>query len=172
MVGVAPGDFPLGDYTVYATDVDGKRSELGVVDGPDPLDLWDTWPDLTVGYVPISLSEDLEVSWQPAPPSDLPTLLTIEMVVNDMDTPHPNRSTQVARLVSLVDDQAGSFSISADFLAALPESPNQWNEMDEATGYWAEMTITRHQLRKVKVSDGELVMDFIHAISGPVFLEP
>ena len=33
------------------------------------------------------------------------------------------------------------------------------------------MTIARHELRRVRGQGGDIVVDFIHAVSGPVFLE-
>jgi hypothetical protein len=33
------------------------------------------------------------------------------------------------------------------------------------------MTIARHQLRRAKVQQGDAIVDFIHAINGPVTLE-
>jgi hypothetical protein len=56
-------------------------------------------------------------------------------------------------------------------LALLPLAPNRWSEWDEQEGYWGDMTIARHQLRRAKVQQGDAIVDFIHAINGPVTLE-
>ena len=169
-VGVAPGDFPPGEYVVTMTDSRGTEREQGYIEGPVPLDVWDTWPDLTVGYEFVYLDEDLEVAWVPAPASDMPTIIAVEIVVYDMDTPHPNATTQVARLVAQGDDSAGRLIIPQEELEKLPLAPNMWDDQDEAMGYWGDMSITRHQLRKLRMADGDIVIDFIHTINGPVFI--
>jgi hypothetical protein len=87
-----------------------------------------------------------------------------------MDTPHPNATTQVARLVARGDDSAGRLTIAQADMEKLPSAPNMWDDLDEARGYWGDMSITRHQLRKVRMDDGDMVVDFIHTINGPVFL--
>jgi hypothetical protein len=169
-VGVAMGDFPPGEYVVSTTNARGTDKEQGYIEGPTPLDLWNTWPDLTVGYAEVYLDEDLEVEWVPAPESEMPTIIAIEIMIYDMDTPHPNGTTQVARLVARGDDSAGRLVISQEDLEKLPSAPNMWDDFDESMGYWGDMSITRHQLRKVRMEDGDLVVDFIHTINGPVRL--
>jgi hypothetical protein len=100
----------------------------------------------------------------------MPTIIAVEILVYDMDTPHPNGTTQVARLVARGDDSAGRLVISQADLEKLPSTANMWDDFDEAMGYWGDMSITRHQLRKVRMEDGDLVVDFIHTINGPVLL--
>ena len=168
---VGPGDMSSGEFTVSTVDADGSASDRGFVLGMTPLDLWSTFPDLTMGYWPIALSEPLEVTWVPAPDTQSPTVVAVEIAVFDMDTPNPNGLTLVARLLASAEDRDGSLAIPVESLQRLPVAPNRWNAMDEAAGYWAEMTIARHELRRVRGKEGDIVVDFIHAVNGPVFLE-
>ena len=169
-VGVAAGDFPSGQYRVSTTDSRGMEKEQGYVEGPTPFDLWETWPDLTVGYGEIPLSEDLEVSWIPAPQDEFPTVVVVELVVYDMDIPHPNGSVEVGRLVTQGLDSSGSLTIPASALNQLPRTQNMWDDRDAMSGYWGDMTIARHQVRKVGMTHGDMVVDFVHAINGPITL--
>ena len=119
----------------------------------------------------INAGEDLLIEWTPAPPSDTPTVIAVEILVYDTDVVDPNGITMVARLVARGDDAAGELVIPAADLALLPLAPNRWSEWDEQEGYWGDMTIARHQLRRAKVQQGDAIVDFIHAINGPVTLE-
>jgi hypothetical protein len=168
---LAAGDLPEGEYAVRTTDAAGKGRSWGRIPGPDHLDLWATWPDLTLGDAVINADEDLLIEWTPAPPSDTPTVIAVEILVYDTDVVDPNGITMVARLVARGDDAAGELVIPAADLALLPLAPNRWSEWDEQEGYWGDMTIARHQLRRAKVQQGDAIVDFIHAINGPVTLE-
>ena len=169
-VGVAAGDFAQGEYRISVTDARGVEKEWGYIDGPTPMDLWQTVPDLTTGYADVPLSEDLEVSWIPSPEKDLPSFVVVEVVVYDMDVPHPSGNVEVARLVVRADDQDGRLRIPTTELIQLPPTQNRWNDRDELAGLWGDMTIARHQLRKVEEPQGDMVIDFVHAINGPVKL--
>jgi len=168
---VGPGDMASGEFTVSVRDADGKAKDRGYVLGMTPLDLWTTVPDLTMGYWPIDLNVPLEVTWTSAPDTQSPTIVAVELAVFDMDLKNPNGLTLVSRLITSAEDRDGSLVIPVEALQRLPVSPNRWNDMDEATGYWADMTIARHELRRVRGRDGDIVVDFIHAVNGPVFLE-
>ena len=61
-------------------------------------------------------------------------------------------------------------TVDLQWLAELPPTQNMWNEGDELVGLWGDMTIARHQLRKVDLPQGDMVIDFVHAINGPVTL--
>lgn len=168
---VGPGDIGPGEYTVSTTDERGVESHAGYVLGGEPMDLWDTWPDLTIGYTPIDLEADLEVSWVPAPASKTPSIVAVEIAVYDMDISDPNGTTLITRLLAQAEDGDGKLVIPAEQLDRLPSAPNRWDDLDEASGYWGDMTIARHQLKRVRRAEGDIVIDFIHAINGPVFLE-
>ena len=167
---IGSSDLPNAEYTVELFDAKGRKRHLGTIDGPEHLDLWDTWPDLTVGYAFVSLAEDLVVNWVPASSEETPTFVVVEIAVYDTDIADPNWQTEVARLVVQGDDESGMLVVNASDLAALPLAPNRWDDWGEATGYWGDMTIARHQLRKVRVDGGDMVIDFVHAINGPVFI--
>jgi hypothetical protein len=171
---VGPGDVGPGEYTISISDAAGLAVQEGFVLGSTPLDLWDTVPQLMTGYTPIDLDAELVVSWDPAPPSKNPSVVAVEIAVYDMSVLNPNGLTLVARLLAQAEDQDGRLVLPADAMARLPVAPNLWNEQDEASGYWGDMTIARHSLRKVPRSGsvgGDVVVDFVHAINGPVFLE-
>ena len=168
---VGPADMSSGEFKVSTRDAKGKVKDRGYVLGMTPLDLWTTFPDLTMGYWPIDLEEPLEVSWDPAPETQSPTIVAVEIAVFDMDLKNPNGLSLVARLVTAVEDTEGSLMIPVESLQRLPLSPNRWNALDEATGYWADMTIARHEVRRVRGREGDIIVDFIHAVNGPVFLE-
>ena len=152
------------------TNAQGVARRVGSIDGPEHIDLWTTWPDLTLGDAIVDVGDDLVVEWTPAAEADGPTVFGVEIVVYDMDIANPNGLTQVGRLLAHGRDADGQMVVAADDLGQLPLAPNQWSKDDEQQGYWAEMTIVRHQLRRVGFAEGDVVVDFIHAINSPVTL--
>ncbi len=158
------------DYIVDQVDAEGVRHPRGTVMGGSDLDLYVLEPDLMTGKAWIALDEDFIVRWNPGEETTDPTFLAIEIVVYDMEIDDPNWQTEVARLVARGDDAAGELVLPASLLSDLPLAPNNWTVRDEFKGYWGDMTIARHQLRKVATDDGDLVMDFVHAVNGPVRL--
>ena len=167
---VGPGDIAPGEYVVSTLDAEGRVSEQGYVLGMTPLSIWSTTPQLMTGYEAVPVSEDLEVTWEPAPQTKSPTVIAVEIAVYDMDVLGPNGPPLVGRLVSSAADVDGRLVISSGDLERLPLAPNRWDEWDETAGYWGDMTITRHEFRKVRRDGGDMVIDFIHAINGPVVL--
>lgn len=168
--GFSAGDVPSAAYSVTVANAEGERRSLGEITGPVYLDLWSTWPDLTLGDAVIEIDEDLVVEWTPVPDVETPTVLAVEILVYDTDVSHPNGVMEVGRLLVQGDEASGQLLIPSAELARLPLAPNRWSDLDEQQGYWADMTIARHQLRRVKGADGDVVVDFIHAINGPVAL--
>ncbi len=182
---LGPADLPEGT----AWDVDltrlGEYHDLGRVEGL--LDLESvrlrsegsglgSASDLLAGDVAIMRGSDLVVSWDPgtAPDSGLDFLM-IELRVYDADQDDPVWMTEVGRLVAHADDAEGSFTIPTDQLQLLPAATNSFTPAGDLQGYWAELSVARHQLRKVSLSeadldDGDLVMDFIHIVNSPVML--
>jgi hypothetical protein len=120
--------------------------------------------------VGIKRDRDLLITWTPAAFTEDPGFLVVEISIFDTDVDDPSWQTEVARLVAQGDDSVGALTLPADVLSDLPPAPNNWGDDDDFTGYWGELTITRHRLRKVKVDGGDLVVDFIHAVNGPVRL--
>ena len=164
-MGEIPGD---ADYQISTVSADGTRQERGWIHSGETLDLHS--PDLMSGDVGIKRNRDLLVSWNPAEFTDDPSFLVIEISVFDTDVVDPSWQTEVARLVARGDDAVGALTIPASLLASLPSAPNNWGDDDDFTGYWGDMTVARHRLRKVKVDGGDLVVDFVHAVNGPVRL--
>jgi hypothetical protein len=166
----AGSDIPEAEFEVSTVDAKGQRMEHGSIPGPNYLDLWATWPDLTLGDVSIDVSEDLLVEWTPTPAADTPTIVAVEIAVYDSDVADPNGMTLVARLLAQGDDSTGQLVIPATELAKLPRAPNRWDEWDEMSGYWGDMSIVRHELRRVKMNPDVMVVDFVHVLNGPVRL--
>ena len=96
--------------------------------------------------------------------------MVVELRVYDADIDDPNWMTELYRLVSWTDDSAGRLTLKAEDLQSLPTVANKLSRLDELIGYWAELSVVRHQLRKVEVSEGDLVVDFVHAVTSPVTL--
>jgi hypothetical protein len=78
--------------------------------------------------------------------------------------------TLVARLLAQGDDATGQLVIPANELAKLPLAPNRWDEWDEMSGYWGDMSIVRHELRRVNMTTDVMLVDFVHVLNGPVRL--
>ncbi len=168
--GFSAGDIPSAEYTVRMTDAKGTTRTVGTIEGPEAIDLWTMVPDVTLGDAVIPLSEDLVVEWTPVADTGMPVVVALELVVFDADIANPNGPTPVARLLIQADDSAGRLVVPATDLDGLPLAPNRWSSMDEQTGYWGELSLVRHQLRKTRFSGGDVVVDFIHAVNGPVTL--
>ena len=166
---VGQSDMPFGEtYTVSSRKLD-KEDVLGEIRGGDELVV--TRPDLDSGRGRIRLDKPLVVEWEPAPPTDDPAIIVMELVLYDAEIDDPNYMTELFRLVASQDDLAGSLEIDAGVLQALPQAPNRIDGNDEQTGIWAEMNVVRHQFRKVDVSDGDLIVDFMHVKSSPLQLK-
>jgi hypothetical protein len=102
--------------------------------------------------------------------ADTPTIVAVEIAVYDSDVAHHNGMTLVARLLAQGDDSTGRLVIPATELAKLPMAPNRWDEWDEMSGYWGDLSIVRHELRRVNMSPDVMVVDFVHVLNGPVRL--
>ncbi len=182
---LGPTDLPPG----AAWDIDltrlGEFHDLGRVEGLQELrDVtlrsqgggMDSAADLLAGDVAILRGGDLYVSWTPGtPPSDGLDFLMIELRVYDADLDDPVWLTELARLVAHADDADGTFTIPAAELQRLPVAVNGFTPVGDLKGVWAELSVARHQLRKVSLADaglddGDLVVDFIHIVNSPVML--
>jgi len=162
---------PEVEYTVSTSRL-GETTERGRALGMIPLVV--LAPDLFSGDVPIDTTEDFTLQWTPPPADEIdPSYLGIEIRVYDGSIDDPNWLTEVARLVARADDLTGTFTLPASELSKLPLAPNALDVDWEFTGYWAEMTVARHTLRKVDMETpygGDLVIDFVHAVNGSVRL--
>lgn len=158
-------DLPPGvDYTVTRSRL-GLAEELGTVEGLEELVI--TFPpNLMRGAIEIPRASDFTVSWEPGSGD----ALVIEFIVYDTDVDDPNYLTEVARLTANAEDATGEFTFTADQLSQLPQALQEVTEDFDLTGNWGELTITRHQLTAVPSSDGDIVVDLVHAINAPVGL--
>ncbi|HJN76694.1 MAG TPA: IPT/TIG domain-containing protein [Myxococcota bacterium] len=158
-------DLPPGvDYTVTRSRL-GLSEELGEVPGIDELVV--TFPpNLMSGALDIPLDSEFRVDWE-AGSGDA---IVIEFIVYDTGIDDPNYMTEVARLTAHAVDADGSFVFSPEVLGQLPEARQEVTEDYDLTGYWGELTVTRHQLTAVSSSDGDIVIDMVHAVNAPVGL--
>ena len=158
---------PSVGYTV-SVEREGQTLVWDKIEGPDLLEI--QVPDLMMGDVDVDLEAGLQVRWTPGADEDLPSIVVVELRVYDADIDDPNWMTEMYRLVSWTDDSAGRLTLDAEDLQRLPTAANKLSRFDDLMGYWAELSVVRHQLRKVEVSGGDLVVDFVHAIGSPVTL--
>jgi hypothetical protein len=132
--------------------------------------------DLLAGDALILRGSDLVLSWTPGEaPAEGMDFLMVELRIYDADIDDPNWMTEVARLVAQGDDATGTLTIPASELQKLPEALNDITPAWDLAGYWAELSVARHQLRKVPLDEagldeGDLMIDFIHIVNSPVML--
>ncbi|MBW1878164.1 MAG: hypothetical protein JRJ84_07370 [Deltaproteobacteria bacterium] len=164
---------PEVEYTVSMSRL-GETTEHGRALGMIPLQV--LAPDLLSGDVPIDTTQGFTIAWTPPPADETdPSYLAVEIRVYDGTIDDPNWLTEVARLVARGDDLSGTLTLPAAELAKLPLAANALDVDWEFTGYWAEMTVARHTLRKVEFDPAtgqDLVIDFVHAVNGSVRLTP
>jgi len=163
-VGVA--DLPYSaSYSVGRVRGDSSDS-LGEVVGVQRLELQS--PELLSGLTQLSRAQPFTLSWTPGTVSDDPSVVVVEVRVVDYDVDHPTGYHEVAGLVAQANDSTGSLTLTRDELEQLPRAANRINDNDDLSGMWGEITISRHQMRKVRYIGGDLVIDFVHAINTPI----
>lgn len=170
---------PDGDGRTVSYDVSMQRldevTELGTIGGFPELVLGEP-ANLLKGKRVFDRSEDLMLEWEPVTSAEDPLILGIDLRVLDYDIEDPNAVTEVWRLVARADPSVGRFVIPADQLAALPEAPNAFDRNYDQVGYWAELTVALHQLRKLPLEGSteaapkDLVVDWMHVVNAPVTL--
>ncbi|MFH1465595.1 MAG: IPT/TIG domain-containing protein [Pseudomonadota bacterium] len=134
--------------------------------------------DLLTGDVAVLRGGDLTVTWEAGDGGDGDTSLDFVMVeirVYDASLEDPYWLTEVARLVAHGDDASGQVVIPAEELQKLPVAVCSFTRDGDLTGLWAELSVARHQLRKLSleeagVGEGDLVADFIHVVNAPVMV--
>ena len=158
-------DLPDGtDWNVSRSRL-GEFEDLGAVDGFEELVI--SFPaNLMTGTMQIATSTQFFIEWEPGEGD----AVVIEFIVYDVDIDDPNYLTEVARLTAHADDAAGRFDFDPEDFSQLPEALNEVDQDYNQIGYWAEVTITRHQLTAVPSSEGDVVVDFVHAVNAPVSL--
>lgn len=172
---VLAGDMPMG--VTYNLGYERLGETLGSVETLGAKELVLSSPDLMSGYMDDGLAfaygEDLDITWAPAAPDDDPSYVVIELVIYDSTIPDPNWMTEVGRIIVHGDDVAGQATIPGSLIAELPMGDGIVDDEDnEWVGYVADLTIARHQLRKVPLGDeGDMVVDFVHAINSFVRFE-
>ncbi len=166
------GDVPFGaTYTVSTRRLESDATVRGDVTGVQQLT--GLVPDLMSGAEVFDLSTDLTITWDPGAPQDDPSFLALEVHVYDTSVTDPSTGwwAEVARLVARGDDAAGRLVLTPAMTAGLPPSELTLDANYDFTGLFTEVTVARHQLRRVPVDDGQtLVVDFVHAVQGPVDL--
>ncbi len=180
---LGPADLPEGAAWNVGWTRLGERNELGRLAALEDLQQVrlgeagggvGTKSDLLAGDTAVMRGSDLEVSWTPGsdPGDDAMDYVMVEIRVYDAGIEDPYWMTEVGRIVAHGDDSAGSVTITSEDLQKLPVSPNT---ITPFSGYLAEMSVARPQLRKLALEgtdlgDGDLVIDFIHVVNSPVML--
>jgi hypothetical protein len=143
----------------------GEATQRLQISGFEPFQL--TSPDLMTGLEELSQSASMVFRWTPATAGLDPSVVVVEVRIFDYDVAHPTDRQEVARLVRWVSDSEGTITLSGDDVARLPLAGNLMDDVD-LFGRWGELTVARHQLRKVPVEGGDMVVDFVHAVSVPI----
>ena len=146
----------------------GASERLGTVQSVDELVL--VTPDPMFEAVDLDPGEDFVVEWEPGTDGADPSYVVVDLRIYDYDIADPSWYTEVARLVAHGDDSTGTVTIPAEALAQLPTAKNLLNFDYDTVAYWGDLTIARHQLRRVPFGDGHLVIDFMHAVNSPFYL--
>jgi len=150
----------------------GETTVHGTVLGPRPrLELLS--PDLLSGSEFLRTDEALEVHWVPDDETGEPSIVVFELKVYDLDVRDPEFQTELYRVVAAANDVDGRLRIPAFLMEALPERvENRIDENFDFVGMWGDVTIARHQLRKLRLADdsGDIVVDFVSSLNAPVGL--
>ena len=170
---------PDAEYSVTTTRF-GEITERGSLQAPgpfvvtvpgaeDPEDPGPQWRSLLDEHdvLDVFLSEDLTVKWSGGESGDL---VVVELAVYDADIDDPGWMTELYRISGLVDAGAGEAIVPQALLEQLPSAPNAVDANYDLTGYWAEVTVTRHHLSALDLDEGQLVVDMAYAVNAPIGL--
>jgi hypothetical protein len=162
-VGVA--DLPFSRSYSIAADF-GDETLLGEVGGTRELVLES--PDLLSGLSQINQNQRYTISWEDLGQDPDPAVVVAELRVYDLDVDSPNGWYELARLVRSAAPETGEIIFTVSDLGELPLATNALDASDELKGLWGELTVSLHQLRKVPLDEGAMVVDFVHAIQSPI----
>lgn len=153
------------EYAVSTTRL-GVTVDRGSLQSPEPFTV--TSPDLLNENEAADLFKDVdqELVWDAQPGQ----LVVVELAVFDADIDDPNWMTELYRVVGVFDGGDGGATMPAELLDQLPVAPNAVDANYDLTGYWAELSITRHHLQVVPLDDGDLVVDFTSIVNAPIGL--
>jgi hypothetical protein len=156
------------DYAVSTTRF-GETVDRGSVYKPQSFVV--TEPNLLNEKDWSDLFKDVDqtVSWAGGEVGDL---VLVELAVYDADIDDPNWMTELYRVVGLFPAEDESATLPAELLDRLPAAPNAVDANYDLTGYWAELTVTRHHLEALPLDEGDLVVDFTHSVNAPIGLIP
>jgi hypothetical protein len=164
LVGVA--DLPFSSSLKISTSFIGQATELGRVDSMAELEIIE--PDLLSGLTQIDQASRFDISWNPILESPSPAIVVAEIRIYDFSVNNPNGWHEVSRLVRSADPTDGELSFIPLDLLQLPITENKLDDEYNLVGLWGEITVSHHQLRKVANGDGEMVIDFVHAVQTPI----
>lgn len=167
---VRNGDLPPdADYEVSWNSL-GQTQTLGTVRGVSAIT--GLKPGVLAGDATFNRNRELTLTWDPVVPDESgdPSYLVVDLRIYDANVVDPNWMTEVYRVVARGDDAAGTVTIPPAVMAQLPDVYNAQDANWDLVGYWAELTVARHQFRKVPIEGGDLVVDFMHVVSAPVML--
>ena len=158
-------DIPFRSNFTVRTSLVGEDVVLGAVQSMAELNI--TAPDIISGLSQMDQAFSFDITWTPissAPPS----VVVAEIRIYDFGVDNPNGWHEVARLVRSANPSDGEISFEPIDLLKLPITPNRVDDDYDLVGYWGELTVSHHQLRKISNGEGEMVIDFIHAIQAPI----
>lgn len=158
-------DIPFSSNFTVSTSLVGQTKVLGAVESMDELKI--TEPEILSGLSQIDQASRFTIKWDPVV-SAAPSVVVAEIRIYDFGVENPNGWHEVSRLVRSTQPAAGEIIFSRSDLLQLPVAPNQVDDAYDLIGYWGELTVSYHQLRKVPNGDGDLVIDFVHAIQAPI----
>lgn len=164
LVGVA--DLPFSTSLRLRRSFTGQTAELGSVESMAELDV--TEPDILSGLSQVNRDFSFDIQWIPIAESSDPAVVVAEIRIYDFSVQNPNGWHEVARLVRSASPEDGKISFSIEDLQQLPVAENRVDDEYDLIGLWGELTVSHHQLRKVANGDGEMVIDFVHAIQSPI----
>jgi len=166
------GDVPFDErYFVRTKGLEEGGTPRGAVQSVTELEL--ITPDLMTGLETLDMSGPIEFTWVPEEGDEDPSFLVVDIRVYDTQVTNPDTGwfAEIARFVTQGDDAAGSLTIPVEQLAQMPTAAPTFDDNYDFVELYAEVTVARHQLRKVATEDDEsLVVDFVHAIAAPVDL--
>lgn len=158
-------DIPFSSNFTVSTSLVGQASVLGAVESMTELKISE--PDILSGLSQLDQAFRFDIKWDSIA-SASPSVVVAEIRIYDFSVDNPSGWHEVARLVRSADPSDGEIAFAPIDLLKLPITPNEVDDTYDLIGLWGELTVSYHQLRKVPNGDGDMVIDFIHAVQAPI----
>jgi hypothetical protein len=159
-------DLPPGaSYDLWVRTRDG-RADLGAVSPVGLLTELSTDPRESP-----TLPRDfaLDLGW--AIDGDPTGIVVAEITIYAPEVDAPEGWFVAHRLLAWADASDGGLTLPAEAMGALPPSLGEIDDNGDPVGYHAYLSLTRHGLLAAGLPDGgDLVVDVVHSVEGPVVL--